>query len=84
MKKLLVLLLVPFFASCFSDKPIEEETIGEELPIVEEEINTATGEEISETEAVIPSHEKSTSVEEEFSQDLNDLLKLLDEPQENE
>ena len=84
MKKLLVLLLVPFFASCFSEKPIEEENIVEVSPVVEEEMNTASGEELSETEGVIPSHEKSTSVEEEFSQDLNDLLKLLDEPQENE
>lgn len=33
---------------------------------------------------VIPPHEKSTSVEAEFSEDLNDLLKLIDEPQENE
>lgn len=84
MKKLLVLLLVPFFASCFSEKSWEEEKVADTSPIVEEKITTASGEEITETGIAIPPHEKSTSVEEEFSQDLNDLLKLLDEPQENE
>ncbi len=82
MKKLLVLLLFVFFTSCFSQKNIPEED-KQELS-EEQEITSSTGEELSGTEVTIPPHEKSTSVEVEFSQDLNDLLKLLDEPQENE
>lgn len=82
MKKLLILWVFLFFTSCFSQNTLPEED-QQELS-EEQEITSSTGEELSGTEVTIPPHEKTTSVEVEFSQDLNDLLKLLDEPQENE
>lgn len=84
MKKLLIILLFPLLTSCFSQKTEPSETVNE-VPS-QEQIMVASGETLSVSweVLVLPPHEKSTSVEAEFSEDLNDLLKLIDEPQENE
>lgn len=44
-----------------------------------EEKETKTQTWVTQTQQIIPKNEKTTSVEEEFSQDLNGLLKLIDE-----
>jgi hypothetical protein len=63
MKKIVLILLIIALTSCFKE---EKETI-----------QTQTW--VTQTQEIIPKHEKTTSVEEEFSQDLNGLLNLIDE-----
>ncbi len=73
MKKLFLLLLLPLLASCYVKAPVSEEKQPEILP--PEIISTGS----IDVEVTIPPHEKTTSVEEEFSQDLKWLLDLIDE-----
>lgn len=84
MKKLLIVWGLLFLTSCFSEKPPVEETPSNVAS--QEQALSSSGETLSTSWEIIvlPPHEKSTSVEAEFSEDLNDLLKLIDEPTENE
>jgi hypothetical protein len=66
MKFLSILFFSLFLASCFWGKTQEVEKIVSE-------------ESVESIELSIPAHEKTTEIEAEFSQDLLDLLKLIDE-----
>ncbi len=75
MKKYILLFLSLLLTSCFYENDVVKNELSEET-----KINIWTWEaEKSNTWDLIPKNEKTTTVEENFSKDLNNLFNLVDE-----